>query len=146
MHGTSVKEVPWATQGCLDLCFGGFSTYGEPNRLLSSIQPSSATEETGPILVNLLWQLSVVGNDACFCSCALSHICETDSLVPVCGDTSPGCPDKSNLATTQDERQDEVEVCVLCCHKCSTIKEHHCSECIDTHTCGNHIICQAHSR
>ena len=49
--------------------------------------------------------------------------------------------DKGNSATTQDEVEDEAEVCVLCCQKCSTImvcgdcEEHHCAECIDTHTC-----------
>ena len=26
-----------------------------------------------------------------FCNCACSAVCETDSLVPVCGDTTPGC-------------------------------------------------------
>ena len=41
------------TQGRVDLCFGGFGTYQDPNRLLSSIQPSGAIEETGPIVVNL---------------------------------------------------------------------------------------------
>ena len=53
---------------------------------------------------------------------------------------------KSNLAATQDEGEDEVEVCALCCHKRSTVtvcgecKEHYCSKCIDAHTCGNIII------
>ena len=32
----------------LDLCFGGFSTYSEPNHPLSSTQPCGAIEETGP--------------------------------------------------------------------------------------------------
>ena len=47
----------------------------------------------------------------------------------------------------QDEGEDEVEVCALCCHKhsivtiCGECKEHYCSECIDTHTWGNDIIC-----
>ena len=41
--------------------------------------------------------------------------------------------DKSNSAATQNEREDEVEVCVLCCQKRSTItvcgecKEHYCA-------------------
>ena len=46
----------------------------------------------------------------------------------------------------QDEAEDEVEVCVLCCHKRSTITV--CGECgeyfaacIDTHTCGTHVVC-----
>ena len=40
---------------------------------------------------------------------------------------------------TQDEAEDEAEVCVLCCQKRSTVavcdecKEHYCIECIDTH-------------
>ena len=48
----------------------------------------------------------------------------------------------SNLATTQDEAEDEAEVFVLCCQKRSTItvcgecEEHYCAECIDTHACG----------
>ena len=38
--------------------------------------------------------------------------------------------------------QDEAEVCMLCCQKrptvavCDECKEHYCTECIDTHTCG----------
>ena len=53
---------------------------------------------------------------------------------------------RSNSAATQDEGEDEAEVCVLCCHKRSTIticgecKEHYCCECIDTHTCGHNSI------
>ena len=58
--------------------------------------------------------------------------------------------DKSNSAGMQDEGEDEVEVCALCPHKHSTVTfcgecKHYCSECIDTHTCGNNIICEAHS-
>ena len=49
--GTSVKEVLSGTQGHPDLCFGGFITNGEPNRLLPLIQPSGAIEETGPIFI-----------------------------------------------------------------------------------------------
>ena len=54
--------------------------------------------------------------------------------------------DKSNSAATEDEGEDEVEVCALCCHKCSTItvcgecEEHYCHECIGTHTFGNNMI------
>ena len=54
--------------------------------------------------------------------------------------------DKSNLATRQDEGED-AELCALCCHKRSTVtvcgecKEHDCSECIDTHTYGNNVMC-----
>ena len=38
-------------------------------------------------------------------------------------------------------------VCVLCCQKRSTVavcdecKEHYCTECIDTHTCGTNGVC-----
>ena len=48
---------------------------------------------------------------------------------------------------TQDEAEDEAEVCVLCCQKRSTVvvcdecKEHYCTECIDTHTCGTNVVC-----
>ena len=55
--------------------------------------------------------------------------------------------DQSNLATTQDEAEDEAEVCVLCCQKRSTVtvcdecKEHYRTECIDTHTCGSNLVC-----
>ena len=55
--------------------------------------------------------------------------------------------DQSNSAATQDEAKDEAEVCVLCCQKRSTVvvcdecKEHYCTECIDTHTCGTNVIC-----
>ena len=55
--------------------------------------------------------------------------------------------DKSNSATTQDEAEDEAEMCALCCQKRSTItvcgecEEHYCAECIDTHTCGTNVSC-----
>ena len=54
--------------------------------------------------------------------------------------------DKCNSAATEDEGEDEVEVCALRCHKrctitvCGECKEHYCPECIVTHT-GNNIIC-----
>ena len=54
---------------------------------------------------------------------------------------------KATRATMQDEAEDEAEVCVLCCQKRSTVtvcdecKEHHCTECIDTHTCGTNVVC-----
>ena len=47
----------------------------------------------------------------------------------------------------RDEAEDEAEVCVLCCQKRSTVavcdecKEHYCTECIDTHTCGTNVFC-----
>ena len=55
--------------------------------------------------------------------------------------------EQSNSAATQDEAEDEVEVCVLCCQRRSTVtvcdecKEHYCNECIDTHTCGTNVVC-----
>ena len=59
--------------------------------------------------------------------------------------------DKSNSAATEDEGEHEVEVCALCCYKCSTVtvcgecKEHYCPECFDTHSYPNDIIWQAHT-
>ena len=53
--------------------------------------------------------------------------------------------DQSNSAAPQDEAEDEV--CVLCWQKCSTVtvcddcKEHYCTKCIDTHTCGSNVVC-----
>ena len=58
--------------------------------------------------------------------------------------------DQSNSAATQDEAEDEAEVCVLCCQRRSTVvvcdecKEHYCNECIDTHTCGTNVVCYVH--
>ena len=46
-----LRKYLWGTQSRPDLCFGGFSTYGEPNR------PSGAIGETGPIVLDLLQQL-----------------------------------------------------------------------------------------
>ena len=57
--------------------------------------------------------------------------------------------DKSNSAATQDEGEDEADVCVLCRQKRSTItvcgecQEHYCDECIDAHTCGEQVVHQA---
>ena len=39
-------------------------------------------------------------------------------------------------------------MCVLCCQKRSTVadcdecKEHYCTECVDTHTCGTNVMMQ----
>ena len=58
--------------------------------------------------------------------------------------------DQSNSAATQDEAEDEAEVCVLCCQRrspvavCDECKEHYCNECIDTHTCGTNVVCFLH--
>ena len=52
----------------------------------------------------------------------------------------------SNSAATQDEGEDEADVCVLCCQKHSTItfcgecQEHYCEEYIDAHTCGKQVV------
>ena len=60
--------------------------------------------------------------------------------------------DQSNSAATQDEVEDEAEVCVLCCQRCSTVavcdecKEHYCTKCIETHTCGTNVVCQVQYR
>ena len=50
--GHVLRKYLRRTQGRPDLCFGGFSTYGEPR---CWIQLSGAIEETGPIELNLLW-------------------------------------------------------------------------------------------
>ena len=55
--GQVLRKYLRGTQGCPGLCFGGFSIYREPNCPLSSLQLSGAIEETGPILLNLLWQV-----------------------------------------------------------------------------------------
>ena len=47
----ALKKYVRGTQGRPNLCFGGFNTYGEPNHPLSSIQPSSAFEETEPTFI-----------------------------------------------------------------------------------------------
>ena len=50
-------------------------------------------------------------------------------------------------AATQDDAEDEAEVCVLCCQKrstfpvCDECKEHYCIKCIDTRTCGTNVVC-----
>ena len=55
---------------------------------------------------------------------------------------------QSNLAATQDEVEDEAEVCGLCCRKrsavavCDECKEHYCTECIDAHCYGTNVVCQ----
>ena len=44
-------------------------------------------------------------------------------------------------------RQRMRQKCVWCCQKRSTVavcdecKEHYCTECIDTHTCGTNVVC-----
>ena len=54
---------------------------------------------------------------------------------------------QSNSAATQEQAEDEAELCVLCCQRRSTVavcdecKEHYCNECIDTHTCGTNVVC-----
>ena len=61
-------------------------------------------------------------------------------------DTQNVWTDKSNSAATQDEAEDEAEVCALYCQNRSTItvcgecEEHYCAECIDTHTCGTNVV------
>ena len=50
------------------------------------------------------------------------------------------------FGATQDEGEDEVDVCALCCQKRSTItgccecQEHYCDECIDAHNCGENVV------
>ena len=84
------------TQGRPELCFDGFSTYGESNRPLSWIQPSGATEETGPTFVMFL-RCMVLRCQLCVISDARdgSHACTCvrKRLPPARydGDTSLGC-------------------------------------------------------
>ena len=66
-----------------------------------------------PAVAALSYNVGVVGNDACFCNCAWSHICETDSLVPVCGDTTPGCPPRSIWGTSLGEDNIGVRARIL---------------------------------
>ena len=60
--------------------------------------------------------------------------------------TGPVWTNKSNSGAVQDEREDEADVCALCCQKRSTItacgecQEHYCDECIDAHTCGEQLV------
>ena len=51
--GHVFKKFFRGTQSCFDLCFGGLSTDGEHDFLLSSIQPCGAIGETRPIFVTL---------------------------------------------------------------------------------------------
>ena len=54
--------------------------------------------------------------------------------------------DKSNSSATEDEGEDEADVCTLCCQKRSTITvcgecpEYYYDECIDAHTCGEQVV------
>ena len=68
-------------------------------------------------------------------------------IVPFIGRVPPHVwTDKSNLATTQDEAEDEAKVCVLCCEKrsiitiCGECEEHYCAECIDTTLVGPMLL------
>ena len=69
--GQVLRKYLQGTQGRPELCFGGFSTFGEPIRPLSSTQPSGATEETGPIFPMV--GVTVVTQPPSLCSC-LSHV------------------------------------------------------------------------
>ena len=69
--GQVLRKYLQGTQGRPELCFGGFSTYGEPNRPLSLTQPSSAIEETGPIFPTV--GVTIVTQPRSLRSC-LSHV------------------------------------------------------------------------
>ena len=71
-RGQVLRKYLQGTQGHPALCFGGFSTYGEPNHPLSSTQPSSAIEEIRPISPTV--GVTVVTQPPSLCSC-LSHVC-----------------------------------------------------------------------
>ena len=59
LWGQVLRKHLWGTQGRPGLCFSGFSTYGEPNHPLSSIQPSGAIDETGPTFVTFLRRIAL---------------------------------------------------------------------------------------
>ena len=67
------------------------------------LSPNNRANFGSPAVAALSYNVGVVGNDACVCNCACSHICETDSLVPVCGNTTPGCPLWSTWGTSLGE-------------------------------------------
>ena len=96
----------------------------------------------------LVWHKSrclVVGTLAMFC-CICRNLHPRLVIHPPYGPWDHVPPhvwtDKSNLAATQDEGEDEAHVCALCCQKRSTItgcgerQEYYCDECVDAHTCG----------
>ena len=56
-----------------------------------------------PAVAALSCNVGVVGSGACLCNCAWSHTRETDSLVPVCGDTTPGGPLRSTWGISLSE-------------------------------------------
>ena len=89
--GQGLRKYLQGTQGCPELCFGGFGTYGEPNRPLSSIQPSGAIEETGPIFPTV--GVTVVSQPPSLRSCLSMFVakCQTGTMSLVCGDTTSGC-------------------------------------------------------
>ena len=90
-------------------------------------------------------------SQSAFCCISLSFASGGKSATPPYGPWEHVPPqvwtDQSNSAATQDEAEDEAEVCVLCCQRRSTVaacdecKEHYCNECIDTHTCGTNVVC-----
>ena len=66
----------------------------------ASPSPNNRANFVSLAVATLSYNVGVVGNDACFCNCAWSHICETDSVVPVFGDSTPGCPLRSPWGTS----------------------------------------------
>ena len=63
--GQVLRKYLWGTQGRPELCFGGFSTYGEPNRSLSLVQPSGVFGKPGQSsFVCLVVHVTQKGNPA----------------------------------------------------------------------------------
>ena len=66
-----------------------------------------------PAVAALSYNVGVVGNVALLQLCNWSHTCETDSLVPVRGDTTPGCPLRSTWGTALCEATRGVRARIL---------------------------------
>ena len=55
-------------------------------------------------------------------------------------------PEGRTVASVAFYAEVEAGLCVLCCEKrstfavCDECKEHYCTECIDTHTCGSNVV------
>ena len=86
--GQVLRKYLRGTQGCPHLCFGGFSTYGEPSRLLSSMQPSGAISETGPIFIMFVPTHVALGHHKEHGKTHLHIRCEIGTWSLVHGDTT----------------------------------------------------------
>ena len=97
--GQVLRKYLQGTQGRPELCVSGFSTYGEPNCPLSSNQPSSVIEETGPIFVTVSVTF-VTQPPLHFVHASPLFVakCQTGTLSLACGDTlSTKAPKEPNF-------------------------------------------------